>query len=57
MEISFDIFHLKCEARIKKLRNEDNIMREIKRQRRAHRNWEKVVNCLTTINPEHVSDS
>lgn len=33
---------VQCEARIKKLQNEDSIMRDIKSQRRAQRNWEKL---------------
>ncbi|PKA61293.1 hypothetical protein AXF42_Ash006190 [Apostasia shenzhenica] len=33
---------VQCEARIKKLRNEDGIMREIRSQRRAHHNWNKL---------------
>lgn len=33
---------VQCEARIKKLHNEDSIMREIRSQRRAQRNWEKL---------------
>lgn len=31
-----------CEARIKKLRYEDTAMRNILRQRRAQKNWDKV---------------
>ncbi|XP_020598532.1 uncharacterized protein LOC110038105 isoform X2 [Phalaenopsis equestris] len=33
---------VQCEARIKKLRNEDNLLRKIKSQRRAQCNWEKL---------------
>lgn len=33
---------VQCEARCKKLRNEDTVMRNIRSQRRAKRNWDKV---------------
>ncbi|XP_020245641.1 uncharacterized protein LOC109823712 [Asparagus officinalis] len=43
--VSFAIFLyflLQCEARIKKLRNEDSVMRDIRRHRRAQHHWDKL---------------
>ncbi|XP_072964097.1 uncharacterized protein [Typha angustifolia] len=38
----FLYFLLLCESRIKQLRNEDNVMRIIRNQRRAQQNWDKL---------------
>ncbi|WOL11961.1 hypothetical protein Cni_G20725 [Canna indica] len=40
--VIFLYFLMQCEARIKKLRHEDTTMRNILRQKRAQRNWDKL---------------
>lgn len=43
----FLYFLLQCEARIKKLRNEDSLMRDIRSHRRAQRHWDKLRKYVT----------
>ncbi|KAI0524504.1 hypothetical protein KFK09_003875 [Dendrobium nobile] len=48
---------VQCEARFKKLRNEDSIIREIKSRTRARHNWEKLRKyVMYTWHPSNLND-